>query len=397
MNKATSETESAVWILTNPDQPDVKIWGIPGTERLCRVLVATGIAAEQISIGPLSEIQAQSGDVRIFRSDYVFDERLVRALVDLPASHNSVLVASARQNVAVAVSVEAGKRNEALAVFTNPESFEKATSETKLNVMSSTDLVPAYNAVLRKSDPPYLLPIQPERIEEIEARIFKASYKGITDVVTKWVWPRPAQAVVRLLAHAGVQPNTVTGLSWLLVILATWLFAYGYFAFGLVAAWLMTFLDTVDGKLARVTLTSSEVGHVLDHGLDLVHPPFWYLAWAVGLPAGAVWLGPAVMITLVGYIVGRLLEGVFMLAFKMEIHSWRPIDSFFRTITARRNPNLILLSLGTLGGRPEWGLVCVAVWTLCSIAFHTVRLLQACGQRWRGQPLQMWQESETAA
>ena len=397
MNKATCGTETAVWILTNPNQPETKIWSIPGSERLRRVLVAAGIAAEQIGIGPFSEIQARNGDVLIFRSDYVFDERLVRALVDSSASDNSVLVASAGQNVAVAAYVEAGKRNEALALFADPESLEEIKARTSLHVVTSTDLVPAYNATLRKSDPPYLLPIQPERIEAIESRLFNASYKGITDLVTKWVWPRPAQAVVRVLADAGVRPNAVTAVSWLLVILATWLFAYGYCAFGLVAAWLMTFLDTVDGKLARVTLTSTKVGHVLDHGLDLVHPPFWYLAWAVGLPAGAVWLGPAIMITLVGYIVGRLLEGIFMLAFKMEIHSWRPVDSFFRTITARRNPNLILLLLGTLIGRPDWGLVFVAIWTLCSIAFHTVRLLQACGQRWRGQPLQMWQESETTA
>ena len=69
MNKTTSETESAVWILTNPDQPEVKIWGILGPERLRRVLVATGTAAEQIGVGPLSEIQAQSGDVLSFRTD----------------------------------------------------------------------------------------------------------------------------------------------------------------------------------------------------------------------------------------------------------------------------------------------------------------------------------------
>ena len=45
----------------------------------------------------------------------------------------------------------------------------------------------------------------------------------------------------------------------------------------------MTFLDTVDGKLARVTVTSSRVGHVLDHGVDLIHPPLWYIAWGLGL------------------------------------------------------------------------------------------------------------------
>ena len=392
-----SGTQTAVWILTNPDQPDVKIWGILGSERLHRTLAAVGVAGQQVGIGPRSEIPVHSGDLLLFRSDYVFDERLIRALADTLASDNTLLVYSTNPQEIAAAHIQDARRENLYQLLCDKKAPETLSLQACFQSMTPTDLVPAYNATLRKSDPPYLLPIQPERIEEIEARLFNASYKGITDLVTKWVWPRPAQAVVRVLADAGVRPNTVTALSWLLVILATGLFVYGFFVFGLAAAWLMTFLDTVDGKLARVTLTSSKIGHVLDHGLDLVHPPFWYLAWAAGLPASAVWLGPAIMITLAGYLLGRLLEGVFMLAFKMEIHSWRPIDSFFRTITARRNPNLILLSLGTLIGRPDWGLVFVAIWTLCSIAFHTVRLLQACGQRWRGQPPQMWQESETAA
>jgi len=45
----------------------------------------------------------------------------------------------------------------------------------------------------------------------------------------------------------------------------------------------MTFLDTVDGKLARVTVNSSPFGHIYDHAIDLISPPFWYLAWGLGL------------------------------------------------------------------------------------------------------------------
>ena len=44
-------------------------------------------------------------------------------------------------------------------------------------------------------------------------------------------------------------------------------------------------LDTVDGKLARCTITSSKIGEAIDHGIDLVHPPFWWWAWGVGLHA----------------------------------------------------------------------------------------------------------------
>jgi hypothetical protein len=126
---------------------------------------------------------------------------------------------------------------------------------------------------------------------------------------------------------------------------------------------------------------------VLDHGLDIVHPPFWYLAWGLALgPADTTATG----IVVVGYVAGRLLEGVFMLAFDIETHSWQPIDSLFRTITARRNPNLILLSVGALGGRPDLGLWMVALWTLVSLAFHCARLVQAFAARRDGATITAW-------
>ena len=45
--------------------------------------------------------------------------------------------------------------------------------------------------------------------------------------------------------------------------------------------------DSVDGKLARVTFTSSKIGEILDHGLDIVHPPIWYMAWGFALGGGS--------------------------------------------------------------------------------------------------------------
>ena len=48
----------------------------------------------------------------------------------------------------------------------------------------------------------------------------------------------------------------------------------------------MSVLDSVDGKLARLTFTDSRLGNFLDHGLDIVHPPIWYVAWAYGIGLG---------------------------------------------------------------------------------------------------------------
>ena len=85
------------------------------------------------------------------------------------------------------------------------------------------------------------------------------TYKGATDFVTKWLWPRPAFHVTKLCARLGITPNAVTAVSLVMVIAAFYWFLKGNWLPGLIAAWLMTFLDTVDGKLARVTMTLQQI------------------------------------------------------------------------------------------------------------------------------------------
>ena len=50
--------------------------------------------------------------------------------------------------------------------------------------------------------------------------------------------------------------------------------------------------------------------------------------------------------------------------------------SFFRLITARRNPNLLLLTPAALLGRPDIGLILVAIWTALSLGVHVVQMIQ---------------------
>ena len=88
-----------------------------------------------------------------------------------------------------------------------------------------------------------------------------------------------------------------------------------------------------------------------------------------------------------------MIEGVFMRRFnKMHIHVWKRIDSRFRLITARRNPNMAILVAALLFGRPDLGLELVAWWTLASLIFHAVRLAQAREQTARGGKLVSWLE-----
>ncbi len=322
-------------------------------------------------------------DTLVAHAGWVLSPALARALAAKPGAALLAAPAPGSAPVLVAAHAHAGSDPETIAAMVEAgEADAAALHDAMLETGSPETLAGDYNHELRKREAPYALFVPHLGAAAVEERLYHGSYKGVTDLVTKYLWPRPALAATRLCARLGLTPNTVTTLSLALVAVAFWLFWQGLWLPGLLAAWAMTFLDTVDGKLARVTLKSSRWGNLYDHGIDLIHPPFWYLAIWHGIDGQ--WTGQgagdiALAVVLAGYLLGRVIEGVFIQRFGFHIHVWRRVDSLAREITARRNPNLLIFTLAVLAGAPETGLIAVAVWTGLWLAFHLVRLVQALG------------------
>ena len=365
----------------------VKIWGLTSADRTERVLKGTGIRR----IAELGTLQ-ENDSVLILRGDYLFDDRLVKYLATTP---NIVLhLEDGQQEMAVAAHIPARLALQALAVI---EKKEIATTLPGVQSQTPDTISISVQKKLRKFEPPFVLPITAEKKQDLERRLFDWSYKGITDLVTKWAWPRPARWVVGQCVRFNIRPNHVTLIGLLLVIFAGISFAKGQYGWGLLAGWLMTFLDTVDGKLARVTVTSSKFGHYFDHLIDLIHPPIWYILWGLGLTATQLSglsfsLSTLFYSMMIGYVVGRLVEGSFkwFLDGSFGIFCWQPLDSYFRLITARRNPNMIFLTLSYLIGRPELGLLAVVFWTVATTTFLLLRLMLASYVRSNQGPLRSW-------
>ena len=250
-------------------------------------------------------------------------------------------------------------------------------------------------AELRKRDRPFVMPLDPANAEDVERAAYDASYKGVTDALTLYLWRRPAFYLTRWAARAGLSPNQVTLVGAILCVATFFFWLYGFYWAGVATGFGFMVLDTVDGKLARCTGQSSKWGNIFDHGLDLVHPPFWWWAWAEGLyfhddPFERVYEALIVAAIVVGYVVQRFIEGIFMRRYGMHIHVWRPIDSKFRLITARRNPNMVILVASLLFARPDMGLELVALWTIVSLIFHALRLAQANAAADRGRSVVSW-------
>ena len=248
---------------------------------------------------------------------------------------------------------------------------------------------------LRKRERPFVLPLSRANELEVERGFYDAAYKGVTDVLTLYLWRRPAFWLTRWAAIAGLTPNVVTLVGFVFCAAAFWLFWEGQYWAGFASGFVFMVLDTVDGKLARCTGQSSPWGNVFDHGVDLIHPPFWWWAWVHGLGSAGhqleeVYKSSLLAIIVGTYIGGRLIEGWFKRRFGMHIHVWRPVDSRFRLVTARRNPNMVILFAALLVGRPDIGIELVALWSVISLIFHAVRLAQAEALADRGGKIVSW-------
>lgn len=351
------------------------LWGMNARERLRRIARAQKLL--------MTEIESEAA--LLVNLDFAFDPswlRFVAARPDHVLSFGGVPV--------VAHCTTPTRRADVIAAMQAGRPVE-ASGLTITAYEQSGDLI---NDELRKRERPFVDRLVPERVPSLERASYFGAYKGVTDLLTKYLWPEWALLLTRLAARIGATPNMVTALGGTLCVLATIAFYYGWYWSGMIAGLGFMVLDTVDGKLARCTITSSKWGEFFDHGIDLVHPPFWWYAWGVGLAAYGRPLGDdlfwiVMAVILVGYVAQRLIEGAFIKRFAMHIHVWQPFDSHFRLVTARRNPNMVILFVALVAGRPDLGLIGVAVWTLVSLLVHAARLVQAGAARRKG-PLRSW-------
>lgn len=348
---------------------DTRLWGLTARERLDRIVRAQGLDTASL----------------VVNLGFAWDPSWLKLVAGRPGQ----IVTFGGLPVLANIPDETGRKRMAEMMA------EGATLPAGPDVLAWEEAGGLLNDELRKRERPFMDRLAPDTVRSLERASYFGAYKGVTDILTKYLWPEWALVLTRWAARIGMTPNQVTLIGALLCVAATFAFYYGHYWSGLAMGLVFMVLDTVDGKLARCTITSSWWGNVFDHGIDLVHPPFWWYAWGMGLipygrplDPGLFWATMAIIVG--GYVAQRLIEGAFIGLFRMHIHVWQRFDSRFRLVTARRNPNMIILLAALIAGRPDWGLVAVAGWTLISLVVHLVRLGQAMAEKSRGRAILSW-------
>jgi phosphatidylglycerophosphate synthase len=376
MDKEKGPQAERPTVLPVGDNP-VRLWSMDNAERVRRIARAQG----------LEIVEKASVPTLLVNLAFVFDPAWLRTMATRPGE---VLTISGKP--VIAHCRDAAECERVTAAMLADAAIASAGSLSMLAYEQSGTMI---NDELRKREQPFLMRLEDGTVRAAERASYFGAYKGVTDILTKYLWPEWALVLTRSAARLGVSPNAVTAIAAACCIAATFFFWHGWYWTGMAVGLVFMVLDTVDGKLARCTITSSAWGNIFDHGIDLIHPPFWWYAWGVGLAAYGRPVEPDVfwfvMIAIVGgYVVQRLIEGAFILLFGMHIHVWQKADSRFRLITARRNPNMVILFAATALARPDIGFIVIGWWTILSCLVHLVRLLQAMVMKARGGEVRSW-------
>ncbi|MGE5515699.1 MAG: CDP-alcohol phosphatidyltransferase family protein [Bacteroidota bacterium] len=351
----------ARWIGWSP----VPIWGTAPVERLRRSLARAGVW----DAGPWTgRVPPEGGAVLLLRGDHVYDDALMAALVETPD-----LVVVRGDGLPVAAHVPRDRAEEIAASLS-----QGRDPPVDLPRRRGRDVVAPVLLRRRARPGPLVMPVSAELKEAVENRLFAIASPATTDVVARVVWPRPARALARFAAGLRLSPNHVSWISLMLAVLAALLFHAGVLGAGLLAAWSMSLVDAVDGKLARLTLSFSQVGAGLGRALALLHPPLWWWAWWAGGGGDAVTM--AVLVA--GSLAIPGIEALFVWRHGFPLHEWRRFDSLFRLVAANRNILLLSLSAGWLIGKPDMGFRGASFWLLATLAVLALRLAQA----WRSPP-----------
>lgn len=323
----------------------------------------------------LNRFLSQAGEAPLLLLDGATlpDARLHAALVGL-ADSVAVLAPKAVERAAI-IRLEpkrlAGRQLEAADLFALAETL---IAETMLRPYAQEEF-DGFIRKLRRTIPYYLFRIEtPAKAAKVEKFMFWSNYKGSTDVFTRYVYPPLVWISVGPLARARVHPNAVTIFSIILALGAIPLWAMGWFWTGFAMAYGMSVLDSVDGKLARLTFTDSRLGNWLDHGLDMVHPPFWYVAWAYGIGLGTLgWgspLGSAAILVVAFYVIDRLLLKIYPRFFQRAFHTHSKLDGRMRSFIARRNITLPMFIVGYALGYAVEAFYLIAAWQILTALYH---------------------------
>jgi phosphatidylglycerophosphate synthase len=351
-----------VWIVTEEtDDPN----GEATTHR-----VAPGTLAEKTQAVP------EGVSCYLIGSDTVVDDRLLAFLGEIDGEAR---IATRSGPPPLLAKVDK-KTLRQLSALQHPDEVRKALEyEMDLPVKYPSDFDP-YIDELRLCNEPYLFRLTTESdVRRIENRMYEANFKGTLDFIAIYIYKYPVREITRWLSRfARVTPSQITFLSIVSSFAVPVLFAMGQVGWAVSIGWLMFILDSVDGKLARLTVRLSKMAGIIEHATSSPAVFLWFPALAWSLTDGRLFdsgqpVAVAAWMLMALYWVDKSVNGAFRKKFRLDLYNWSTFDQKFHLIACRRAIIMFIITLGYLIGDVRTAYLALASWMAASFAVHLLR------------------------
>ena len=356
-----------IHLLSSPqDEERASVRRFPG---ICTAQVHT-LEGDALSlVGQL--VDRACGPVLLLEAQVVYDRRLIGALwsLSVPA------IIAGDQVEAVPLLVDASSR-----ALLKGESWgaraARFLAQDGISTLAPED-VERHIAASRKTVVPRIIRVEDEAAQERADRYLKdLAGKGVNDLMAEFVHPPIEFFLTRLAARTRITPNQVSYFNALLNIAAVPLIFFGWLWMGIACNLMRGVTDGVDGKLARLTLRESKGGDRIDHVIDRLYLPAFFVAlgWHLG---GGDWLSSpmlAMYLLQVFYWTNRLLAAWFANFVGASSGDFRPLDRLVRRIWPKRNICVLLLLISMLFNAPLYGLWAMAGLSGSMVLYRSARL-----------------------
>ncbi len=321
---------------------------------------------------PLARIAgetADKSDYLILEGDGIYDDRILKELLESKSSlwvrnekNPEAPLALALRGSDVRHFTESGKSpKEFLATFSIPT--------------LGTHSMQAYIRFLRKHIEPVLIRLtDPKDIRSIENDLYEKTFKGGMEIVAIYGYRIPVRELTRFFAKTPITPNMVTGVATLCKLGAIPFFFYGHLLTGLLLAFSFIILDSLDGKLARMTFRFSDTADKVDHMTSMPARVGWNFGMCWHFSGGDLTSIPGIA----GLIVTVLpfLDDINWTIIKHKFHrslfDLTPFDATVHLFNVKRNDTAVMI-IGTLAGFPLQAFYFITFWTMVVWIWHTVR------------------------
>lgn len=316
--------------------------------------------------------ETNHSDVLLFEAHVLHDLRIVRRLIN---SDEPLLIADDTQGGPCAA------RFGRVAAYDHHASFSQSAillaEKNKIQIIRLSEMQ-SYVRFLRRYAKPILCAVTPEsNLKALENAMYEDTFKGGMEWIAVYGYKIPVRELTRWAAKSSVvTPNAVTALATIGKLAAIPFFFMGSIGWALISFWVFTIGDSLDGKLARMTVRFSETADRVDHLTSAPARMLWHLGLTWHMSGGNLWTTPLGFIGLWFSFLPQIDKFGLMYfnwKFGRSPIDYTPLDIRVHLFTARRN-DMALLTLGYLTGYIIPAFYGMMAWMYLTWLWHVIRI-----------------------